>query len=104
MKLNTMLFVKNFDAIKGIEPVFLLRHHATQYKIHVRINIERPYANHIQVFKNKMILDFFFFQNINDSISGLLKNAVCIDLSNVNYSDNTYPFCCVKTTLTVEEY
>ena len=29
---NTMLFVKNLDTTKVIEPLFLLRHHVTQYK------------------------------------------------------------------------
>ena len=32
------------------------------YRLHVHINIERSYANHIQVFKKEKIFDFYFHQ------------------------------------------
>ena len=42
MKPNIMLFVKNLDTTKVIEPIFLIRHHVTQYEI-IRTCTDRIY-------------------------------------------------------------
>ena len=68
MKPNTMLFVKNLDTTKVIEPLFLLRHHVTQYKTiktytdrMQRLTLKDPMQTTFNLLK-KIKFDFFFFQ------------------------------------------
>ena len=68
MKTYTMLFVKNKDTIKAIEPIVL-----TQYnKIIKTFTLDLRF----KCLKKRKFTIFSFSKNINDSIHRFLKNAV----------------------------
>ena len=64
-----MLFVKNQNTIKAIEPTFLTK-----------------YNNNFQVYTKRFTI-ISFSKNINNSIHRFLKNAICKRSSNGNYSN-----------------
>ena len=72
-----MLFAKNKDTIKAIEPIFL-----TQYRSDLKFKSLK-----------KKGFSIFFPKNFNDSIHRFLKNVVFIRSFNVNcsaYNDTTH--------------
>ena len=82
MKTYTMLFVKNYDKIKAIGPIFLTQYNKIK---HVQM------GPMIQVFKKDKIHSFFQIY-IHDSINQFLKNIVCRRSFNVNSSNTTQPY------------